>query len=272
MRYMYQLALRSQVWGHRSLPALGCGLMLLPPQIALAQARQDDSVLAHHGHLKLRYYAIHGAAPLILILTQAPGSVALEEGRYRAMFTDLLTADIEGRGFSYYVLRSVGGDTISTTPEQTVERLEIAASEVAAALRRKHLPPSAYVGLAEGAVVAARLATRDSLPPRALAALAPSLPADARKGAPRWDEVIQAVIQELPLLLAIQSVCDGPMPDSLINASRRLQRLLILPNHDSWLAPMRGTSCTGKRPLRVPGLNVAHLVTEWLGASIIFPQ
>jgi hypothetical protein len=221
--------------------------MLLPPRIALAQARQDDSVLAHHGHLKLRYYSIHGAAPLILILTQAPGSVAGEERRYRAMFTDLLTGDIEGRGFSHYVLRSVRGDTISITP-------------------------SAYVGLAEGAVVAARLAIRDSLPRRALAALAPSLPADTRKGSPRWDEVIQAVNQELPLLLAIQSACDGPMPDALINAGRRLQRLLILPNHDSWLAPMQGTSCTGKRPLRVPGLNVAHMVDEWLRASVIFPR
>jgi hypothetical protein len=86
------------------------------------------------------------------------------------MFTDLLTRYIAMYGYSYYVLHdSVDSGSLPGTPEQELDRLEAAGREVRAALWRKQLPPVAYVGLAEGAVVAARLVNleaprEDSLP------------------------------------------------------------------------------------------------------------
>jgi hypothetical protein len=268
------MAVRFRAWTHVSLLAVIWAPTLLSPHIALAQVTGDDSVLMSHGHLKVQSYSIHGASPLILVLTEAPGVGTGAERRYRTMFTDLLTRYVEMHGFSYYVLReSVASDSIPGTPEQVVDRLEAAGREVRAALWRKQLPPAAYVGLAEGAVVAARLVTLDS-PSRRLAALSPSLPGEGRKGAPRWDEVVRALHNGLPVLLAMQSACDGPLPDALVNAGWQPQRLLLLPNHDSWLAPMQGTSCSGERPasVRVPSIQVAQMVAEWLRTSVPFPE
>jgi hypothetical protein len=79
--------------------------------------------------------------------------------------------------------------------------------------------------------------------------------------APRWDEVERALHKGLlPVLLAMQSACDGPLPDALVTASWQPQRLLLLPNHDSWLAPLQGTSCSEKRPtsVRLPSIQVAQ--------------
>ncbi len=234
----------------------------------------DDSVLAQHGRLKLQTYSIHGAAPVILILTEAPASAGTGERWYRRTFTDMLTRWIEMRGFSYYVFRdSGGGDSPFSTPQQALDRLDTAAREVVASLRHKQVPPAAYVGLAEGAVVAARVAIQDPFPAR-LAALAPSLPGRGWKGPPRWDEVIQALDNRLPVLLAMQSACDGPMPDALLRAAGWRQRLLLLPNFDSWLGMMQGTTCSREHPVpgRVPSLSVAQMVAEWLGASVMFPE
>jgi hypothetical protein len=190
------------------------------------------------------------------------------------MFTDLLTRYMESHGFSYYVVREAAvSDSIPGTPEHIVDRLEAVGREVRKALWRKQLPPAAYVGLAEGAVVAARLVTLDSLS-RRLAALSPSLPAEGPKGAPRWDEVVRALHNGLPVLLAMQSACDGPLPDELVTTGRQPQRLLLLPNHDNWLAPLQGTSCSGERPtsVRLPSIQVAQMVAEWLRTSVPFPQ
>ena len=246
-----------------------------PPAPPSDTARaSDDSVLAQHGHLKLRSYSIHGAAPLILIMTDAPAWAGAMERWYRRTFTKMLTRSIEMRGFSYYAFRDPGGsDSPFSTPQQMLERLETAAGDVAASLRNRQLPPAAYIGLAEGAVVAARVAMQDPLPAR-LAALAPSLPGRGGKGLPRWVEVIQALDNRLPVLLAMQSACDGPMPDALIQAAGWRQRLLLLPDFDSWLGMMQGTVCSPERrvPGRVPGLSVAQMVAEWLGASVVFPE
>jgi len=189
------------------------------------------------------------------------------------MFTDVLVQYIAMHGFSYFVLRDIPGtDSLRGKPEATIARLEAAAREVIPALWRNQAPPAAYVGLAEGAVVAARLVSKDSLP-RRLAALAPSLPVRSGKGPPRWDEVIQALDNGLPELLGMQSLCDGPMPEALVRAGRRPQRLRLLPNYDSWLGFMPRKSCPGKGEVeRVPTSAVAQMVAEWLSTSVPFPQ
>ena len=273
MRHILQATIRLRTLTPAALLAFTCGAMALLPRMVLGQGEQSDSVLMRHGRLKLQSYSIHGPAPLIIILTEAPGHVSGPERSYRTKFTDLLTRYIAMHGFSYFVLvDSVDRNSMLSTRERTLDRLEAAAREVTAALWRKRVPPAAYVGLAEGAVVAARLVTEDSLP-RRLAALAPSLPAEAGKGPPRWEEVIRALDSGLPLLLGIQSLCDGAMPETLMSAGPRPQRLLLLPNYDSWLGYMRGTSCPGNRQVgQVPSLNVAQMVAEWLSTSVRFPQ
>ena len=252
-----------------------------PPPAPPAAARDtlphnDDSVLARHGELKVQAWSIHGASPLIVILTEAPASVTDHERWYRGQVTDLLNQYIASRGLSYYVLRDDPrtGPSLSP-PEETLARLDRSARDVAVALRRKSLGVAAYVGLAEGAVVAARLAVHDSLPGRrGLAVLAPSLPGAAGKGTPHWDDVIQALHNGLPALLAMQSTCDGPMPDALTQAADSRQRLLLLPDHDFWLGNMRDTSCPPDRGAkgRLPSLGVAQMVGEWLGSWVVFPE
>jgi hypothetical protein len=257
-----------------SLPAVILAAMILSHPVAVAQETRDDSILASLGELKIQSYSIHGASPLVVVLTKAPSAGASAEHRYRKLFTDLLTRYMEMHGFSYYVVReAVVSDSIPETPEHLVDRLEAVGREVRSALWRKQLPPAAYVGLAEGAVVAARLVTMDSLS-RRLAALSPSLPTDGPKGVPRWDEVVRALHNGLPVLLAMQSACDGPLPDALVSAGWQPQRLLLLPNHDSWLAALRGASCTGEHrtSTRLPSLQVAEMVAEWLRTTVPFPQ
>jgi hypothetical protein len=224
--------------------------------------------------MKLQYVSIHGPAPLILLLTEAPREASQTERRYRQEFTDLLARYVAMRGFSYFVFRdSVGDAPVDSTPEATLERLETASRKVSAALAAAQVPPAAYLGLAEGAVVAARLVLLDSLP-RRLVALAPSLPSRSAKGAPHWDEIARARCNGLPQLLAVQSLCDGPMPPALNTAGMKSQRLILVPNNDAWLAWMRDGSCPEKREVveMLPSLNVAQMVSEWLGSSLPFPQ
>ena len=274
MRPLFHLAGPFRALVRVSLPTVILVTTLPSPPIAVAQATADDSILGANGQLKIQSYSIHGASPLVLVLTKAPGAGGSAEHRYRKSFTELLTRYMELHGFSYYVLReAVVSDTSPETPEHLVDNLEAVGREVRAALWRKQLPPAAYVGLGEGAVVAARLVALDSIS-RRLAALAPSLPAEGAKGAPRWDEVVRALHNGLPILLAMQSACDGPLPAELVTAGWQPQRLLLLPNHDSWLIPLQGASCSGKRSasVRLPSMQVAQMVAEWLKTFVLFPQ
>ena len=250
---------------------LACAVTLLLSQSLRAQTEADDVVLAHRGRLKVQAYYSHGPAPLVLVVTEAPASAGAAERRYRTAFTAQLIRYIEMHGFSYYVVRDAArADSVAETAEQGMSHLEAAAREAVAALGRKGLPPVAYVGLAEGAVIAARLATEDSLP-RSLAALSPSLATTGPKGPPHWDEAIHALNERLSQLLAMQSVCDGPMPAALIHARRGGQRLLLLPDLDSWLGYLPGTGCAKAPPLQVSG-EIAPMVAEWLRGSVGFPE
>jgi hypothetical protein len=247
--------------------------LLAAPRDAHGQATGDDSVLARHGRLKVQTGAIHGPSPLVLLLTEAPASASAPERRYRARFTEQLTQYLELHSFSYYVFRdSLDRDSLAGTPRRTVDRLEVAALQVVAALTRKRLAPVAYIGLADGAVISARIAATGSSV-RGLAALSPSLPSEGGVRTVRWDEVIRAMTPRRPLLFAVQSACDGPMPGGLLEATPWNQRLLILPDHDSWLAPLLGPSCPGEGQAqeRIQSMQVAPMVVEWLGSWVTFP-
>ncbi len=256
----------------RSLVVAWAATLMLQTHPARAQATQDDSVLMQHGLLKVQTISIHGPTPLILLLTDAPVGAAPAERRYRAMLTDLIARSIATHGYSYYVVRdSLAGGRTPGQPGPPMEYLEAVARHVRAALERKQLWPAGYVGLAEGAVVAAHLADEDSLP-RILAALATSLPGKGAKQVPHWEVVIDALNHRVPQVLAMQGSCDGPMPDALMQAGHQPQRLLLLPNHDRWLAPMLGTTCAMEPQVRVPSLQVAELVGEWVSSQLSFPE
>jgi hypothetical protein len=255
---------------------LGCLLPRgLPAQVP--QAPEDARVaLGRYGRLALTTYSIHGPAPLILLMTQARALTSRGERIYRRTFTRELTDELTRRGFSYFVL-SESADSVSPDqpPERVVELLHQDARSAVELLGRLQAPPAAVVGIGEGAIAAALLTVHDSHP-RVLAALAPSvppIPGATVARAPRWDEVIQALGQRLPYVLAVQSVCDGPLPAELLTEHRYPRRFLLLPQYDGWLAPLAGPECPTTPPDgRLPDFDVARLVVEWIGSSVRFPE
>jgi hypothetical protein len=182
------------------------------------------------------------------------------------------------RGYSYFVLVEPPDTTgAAPSPEEIVARLEAEALAVSAELRRRGMPVIAVVGLADGAVAAARIVAHDSTPPYALALLAPSLPPPAgASGArlPRWDDVLAFPDERSPGILAIQSYCDGPLPQGLGGRHPFRRRLVLLAGVDPWLAYSDGRSCPheiSSRP-RVPSLDPLEMAAEWLLTSIHFPE
>jgi hypothetical protein len=251
-------AIRIAVLALALLPVLGrqesWGQLVVPP----AQVPQEMQALQQLGDLRLRTYSIHGLAPLVMLVTEAPATASEVERRYRHQVTSSLIGPIERLGVSLFSLgparRSSGG------PE--------AAFFIFRGMRPVDRP-QAIIGFAEGARAAARLLLRDSSS-AALVALAPATGASAAQEQ-TWEEMLSAPAQPRAVLV-LESLCNA---DSSVARTvfRERQTILVLPQYDGWLARRSSAACP-PAPVSAVGMDyeLMSILTDWLKRTVSFPE
>ena len=261
--------------------ALSAVLLVSPPKRSLYG--QADSLrraaatreLVGLGDLKF-VGAMHGPAPMVVLLTEAPAAAPAFAREYQHEISLALVAQIRARGFSWFSFVQ-SADSVPREGSDTGLRAFEAAAEHSLALLRDAAGPSgsprAIVGFGEGAMVAARLAVRspESL---VLVALVPSVRTaggNSWRREPRWDDVLLA--RDRPRIsLVVQSPCNGPVPQALLDRSGYLSPVVIFANLDGWLSPTFRSQCAPAFDAsgRTAGMTIAPFVAEWLVPQLHF--
>lgn len=227
-----------------------------------AQVPEAFRDLQQLGDLRLKTYSIHGLAPLVVLLTEAPASAPEVERRYRHAMTSTLLWNIEGIGVSLF----------SLSPE--VDQATQYSGALFDILRR--LPPSArpqvFIGFAQGAIAAARMLQSDSSS-TALIGLAPSLGASA--SAPQsafWQEMVSPANHTRPVLV-LESVCNTSGNGLAQVGTGQRVTVLLLPQYDGWLSRRASAACP-TTPTHAAGMDyeLMSLLTNWLRQTVVFPE
>jgi pimeloyl-ACP methyl ester carboxylesterase len=220
--------------------------------------------------------AMHGPAPMVVLLTEAPATAPTFARQYQHEISLALVAQIRARGFSWFSFVQSAGSVSREQSDTGLRTFEAAAEHSLALIREAAGPsgsPRAIVGFGEGAVVAARLALRspESL---VLVALAPSVRMPGGKSwhrQPRWDDLLLA--RDRPRIsLVVQSPCNGPVPQALLDRSGYMSPVVIFANLDGWLSPTYRSQCAPAFDPsgRAAGMTIAPFVAEWLVPHLPF--
>lgn len=246
------------------------------------QAQVDEAVrisairqLAEEGELELRG-AMHGPAPMIVLLTEAPAAASAPDRQYQHELTVELISQIRARGFSYFSFVPRADSAAGAGIDDSLGPFEESAARILTLLRQAAPPggaPHAIIGFGEGAIVAGRLVARDPLL-RYLVALVPSVRAggaDSGRREARWDDVVLAR-ERLPSMLLVHSPCNGAVPQGLLDGFGLRYPVMVLANFDGWLAPAFRGRCTPafERSGRAASLTFAPFVMEWLRPLLPF--
>ena len=160
------------------------------------------------GELRLKQYSIHGYAPLVVLLTEAPASASEVERRYRRRVTSALVGSIERLGVLLFSLNPRRHSSDSSD----VNQMKHAASAAGELFRgmKAYDRPQVIIGFADGAVAAARLILRDSLS-AALVALVPGTPGNTQTEGQEvvWQELLRPVDHPRDVLV-LESMCNSP--------------------------------------------------------------
>jgi hypothetical protein len=222
------------------------------------------------GELRLKRYSIHGYAPLVMLLTQAPASASEVERRYRQRVTSSLMWSIERLGVSLFSLNPMR----HSSDKPDVNQMKHAASAASEVFRgmKPYERPQVLIGFGDGAVAAARLILRDSLS-AALVALVPSTPGDAATAEQDvvWQDLLRPVDHPRAVLV-LESMCNSPTTWLAQAGFRERQTVLMLPQYDGWLSQRMSSACPAS-PAHAIGMDyeVISIVTDWLRRTLRFP-
>jgi len=223
------------------------------------------------GDLRLKTYSIHGYAPLVMLLTEAPASASEVERRYRHRLTSLLMRSIERLGVSLFSLNPMRHSSDSSDVNQ-MKHAASAAGEIFRGMK-PYDRPQVVVGFGDGAVAAARLVLRDSLP-AALVALVPGIPGNTQTEGQEvvWQELLRPVDRPRDVLV-LESMCNSPTSPLAEARFRERQTVLMLPQYDGWLSRRMSSACPAS-PAHAVGMDheVISMVTDWLKRTVIFPE
>lgn len=226
------------------------------------------------GDLRLKIYSIHGHAPLVVLLTEAPASAPAPERRYRHALTTALMRAIQDQGFSLFSLAP------QRTPSDTAQGDQMTqnASEMFDVFRGQSVlyQPRALIGFGDGALAAARQISRES-PSPAFVALVPSTGADTGSTAREalWKNLRRALEPQPRPVLVLESPCNRLFMDRWLTEYNFPwgQTILLLPQYDRWLGQRTGSACATSPPaVAVMALDLAPLVADWLRRTVTFPQ
>ncbi len=244
------------LWGQREIP---------PAQVPEAMRN-----LQHLGELRLKTYSIHGIAPLVMLLTEAPASASEVERRYRHRVTSSLIWNIERLGVSLFSLNPAPRHSDSSD----VKGMTHAASVAGEIFRgmKAHDRPQVVIGFADGAIAAARLVLRDSLS-AAVVALMPATSNATAGGQERiWQELLRPTDRPRDVLV-LESMCNTSSSWLAQADYRQRQTILILPQYDGWLSPRMSSACPAS-PVHAVGMDyqLTSIVMDWLKRTLIFPE
>ncbi len=223
------------------------------------------------GELRLKTHSIHGYAPLVMLLTEAPASASEVERRYRRRMTNMLMWNVERLGVSLFSLNP----TRHSSDSSDVNGMKHAASAAGERLRdmKPYHRPQVIIGFGDGAVAAARLILRDSLS-AALVALAPATSGNAATAGQDavWQELLRPVDHPRALLV-LESMCNSPTSALAEAPFRQRQTVLMLPQYDRWLSRRMSSACPAS-PAQAVGLDyeVISLVMDWLRRTVRFSE
>lgn len=223
------------------------------------------------GELRLKVHSIHGYAPLVMLLTEAPASASEVERSYRQRVTNTLMWSIERLGVSLFSLNP----TRHSSDRSDVYQMKHAASAAGEIFRgmQPYNRPQVVIGFADGAVAAARLVLRDSLR-AALVALVPGTPGNVQTEGQEvvWQELLRPVDHPRAVLV-LESMCNSPTSPLAETRFRHRQTVLMLPQYDGWLSRRMSSACPAS-PAHAVGMDyeVISLVADWLKRTVRFSE
>jgi hypothetical protein len=247
------------------------GSFTMVRRVAAVPVPPEFRRLEELGELRLKVHSIHGYAPLVMLLTEAPASASEVERRYRQRVTSSLLWNIERMGVSLFSLNPMRYSSDNSDVDQ-MKRAASAAGEIFRGMKPYHRP-QVVIGFADGAVAAARLVLRDSLP-AALVALVPGTPGNTQTEGQEvvWQELLRPVDHPREMLV-LESTCNSPTSPLAEARFRQRQTVLLLPQYDGWLSRRMSSACPGS-PAHAVGMDheVISMLTDWLKRTVTFPQ
>ena len=247
------------------------GLFTMVRPVATVRVPPEFRPLEQLGELRLKIHSIHGYAPLVMLLTEAPASASEVERRYRRQVTNMLMWNTERLGVSLFSL----DPTRPASDSSAVDQMKHAATASGAVFRgmKPHHRPQIIIGFGDGAVAAARLVLRDSLS----AALVALVPATSGKAATAvqdvvWQELLRPVDHPRAVLV-LESMCNSPTSALAEARFRQRQTVLLLPQYDGWLSRRMSSACPAT-PAHAVGMDyeVESLVMDWLRRTVRFSE
>ena len=226
-----------------------------------AQQPVDASRLAEYqrlrqlGDLRLKTYSIHGLAPLVVFLTSAPDTASLNVRGNRHFLTAFLLRGLDDVGVSLLSLRA-GSDSIAF---DALRALPLGSR------------PHVVIAFGERAVTAARFLAKDSSLV-SFVALAPGSGASSAELSQAWSALLKS--NKLPrAILVVESGCDSSASWLAHVKHQYRQTILVLPDHNAWLAPRTSPDCP-VTPAHSVGMEyeLTALVLDWVRRNVGFPE
>jgi hypothetical protein len=252
--------MRIMAYRTRSLILIGLVLSLPASQLH-AQQPVDASKLTDYrrlrelGDLRLKTYSIHGLAPLVVLLTAAPDTAALPLKSNRRSLTKSLMDGLGRLGVSLFSVRS-DSDSVALDALRALPLAE---------------QPHVIIAFGERSISAVRFLAADSFL-TSFVALAPGSGAPSIDLASEWSRMLQS--RKLPrAILVLESGCDSSAVWLAQIRHHYRQTVLVLPDHDAWLAPKTSAACP-TAPTSGVGMEyeLATLVLDWVRRNTGFPE
>jgi hypothetical protein len=220
-----------------------------------ARLGEPYQTLRQLGDLRLKTWSIHVLATLVVLLTTAPDSVPPKLRSIRRFLTAFLLRGLDDTGVSLLSVRA-GSDSAAFNAFRTLPPGN---------------QPQIVIAFGERAAAAAHVLARDSLP-AALVALAPGASAPTAELSQTWAALLQS--STLPrAILVLESACDSSASWLAHMKHQYRQTILVLPDHDAWLAPKSSADCP-VTPAHSVGIEyeLTALVLDWVRRNTGFPE